>query len=140
MQVGEVINHFGFLRCTSKHTALEVLCCQSWCGTQSKAHVRRYDAMPLEIKYWNDWKNLECGALRGIVQMQIRPFFADEIAEVASISTLVFGMALGFTSPAIDVMQDTLKVNGKAASVPSDLVTLQSTNLRDVMEIRCDKF
>jgi hypothetical protein len=70
-------------------------------------------------------------------------FFADEIdeiAEVASISTLVFGMALGFTSPAIDVMQDTLKVNGKAASVPSDLVTLQSTNLRDVMEIRCDKF
>lgn len=41
---------------------------------------------------------------------------------VASISTLIFGMALGFTSPAIDVMQDTLKVNGKATSVPADLV------------------
>ena len=57
---------------------------------------------------------------------------------MASISVLVFGLALGFTSPAIDVMQDTLKVNGKAASVPSDLVTLHS-ELRDcVMEIRCD--
>ena len=42
---------------------------------------------------------------------------------VASISTLVFGMALGFTSPAIDVMQNTLTVNGKPATVPSDLVT-----------------
>lgn len=41
---------------------------------------------------------------------------------VASISTLIFGMALGFTSPAIDVMQDTLEVNGKATSVPADLV------------------
>lgn len=45
---------------------------------------------------------------------------------VASISVLVFGLALGFTSPAIDVMQDTLKVNGKAASVPSDLVVFTS--------------
>eukprot|EP00438_Fugacium_kawagutii_P013124 Skav209595 [mRNA] locus=scaffold1607:238500:252171:- [translate_table: standard] len=45
---------------------------------------------------------------------------------VASISTLIFGVALGFTSPAIDVMQDTLEVNGKATSVPADLVVFDS--------------
>jgi len=41
---------------------------------------------------------------------------------IANISTIVFGMALGFTSPAIDVMQNTFKVNGKSASVPEYLV------------------
>lgn len=40
---------------------------------------------------------------------------------VAAISAVLFGLALGFTSPAIDVMQGTV-----AVKVPNDLVVFKS--------------
>eukprot|EP00440_Ansanella_granifera_P030120 gb/GFBE01032725.1/.p1 GENE.gb/GFBE01032725.1/~~gb/GFBE01032725.1/.p1 ORF type:complete len:486 (+),score=83.65 gb/GFBE01032725.1/:1-1458(+) len=45
---------------------------------------------------------------------------------VVSLSAVVFGMTLGFTSPAIDVMQDTVRVDGKRIPAPSDLVVFSS--------------
>ena len=45
---------------------------------------------------------------------------------VAAISAVLFGLSLGFTSPAIDVMQGTVTMNGQAVKVPSDLVVFKS--------------
>ncbi|CAJ1359533.1 unnamed protein product [Effrenium voratum] len=45
---------------------------------------------------------------------------------VAAIASMIFGISLGFTSPAIDVMQDTVRENGHWIPAPAHLVVFES--------------